>query len=72
LRNKDLFVKSLFFFHLGTFCRWFGGLLLSPGVEPPFRPKQKVKLDKTEAAVPHPSAFCTLRWERRVPIDGPD
>jgi hypothetical protein len=46
LRNKDLEVKSLFFFHLGTFRRGFG---LPPGVGPPFHPDQKVKLDKSEA-----------------------
>src|ERR1700690_1906117 len=49
LRNKDLSVKSLFFFHLGTFRCWFAGTFLSPGVEPPFRPDQKVKLDKAQA-----------------------
>ena len=53
LRNKDLEVTSLFFFHLGTFCRrfglWDGRFLLSPDVGPPFRPDQKVKLDKSEA-----------------------
>jgi hypothetical protein len=53
LRNKDLEVKSLFFFYLGTFRRAVRvpgrALLLPPGVGPPFRPDQKVKLDKTEA-----------------------
>jgi hypothetical protein len=50
LRNKDLSVKSLFFFHLGTFPGLGReGHLLPSGVEPPFRPKQKVKLDTTEA-----------------------
>ena len=46
MRNKDLEVKSLFFFHLGTFRRRFG---VPPGFGPPFRPDQKVKLDKSEA-----------------------
>ena len=55
LGNKDLDVKSLFFFHLAAFCctirapGW--ALLLSLGGGPPFRPDQKVKLDKTEAGL---------------------
>jgi hypothetical protein len=53
LRNKDLLVKSLFFFHLGTFpppvlaLGWWA--FASSRLGPPFRPDQKVKLDKTEA-----------------------
>jgi hypothetical protein len=39
-------VKSLFFFLLGTFHH---RLELPPDVGPPFRPDQKVKLDKSEA-----------------------
>jgi hypothetical protein len=42
-------VKSLFFFHLGTLSPPVRALGCSPGVGPPFRPDQKVKLDKTEA-----------------------
>jgi hypothetical protein len=49
LRNKDLLLKSLFFFHLGTFPPPVRALGCSPGVGAPFRPDQKVKLDKTEA-----------------------
>jgi hypothetical protein len=50
LRNNDLEVKSLFFFHLGTFCGQFwprdGNFWLPPDAGPLFRPDQKVKLDK--------------------------
>jgi hypothetical protein len=46
LRNNDLEVKSLFFFHLGTVRH---RLELPPDVGPTFRPDQKVKLDKSEA-----------------------
>jgi hypothetical protein len=53
LGNKDLEVTSLFLKDLASFCCQLGppgwALLLSPGVGPPFRPEQKVKLDKGEA-----------------------
>ena len=53
LRNNGLEVRSLFSFNLGPFPlpvgapRWY--FLLRPGIGPPFRPDQKVKLDKSEA-----------------------
>ena|SRR5208283_2600847 len=53
LRNKGLSIKSLFSFGLeplplsGGAAGW--PLLLLPGVGHPFRPDQKVKLDKGEA-----------------------
>jgi len=55
LGNKDLEVKSLFFFHLGTFRRRLGlrdgPFAFSRRWTPisSFRPDQKVKLDKTDA-----------------------
>jgi hypothetical protein len=48
LRDKGLEVKSLFLFHLGMLrC----GLGLPFDIGPPFRPDQKVKLDKGEARI---------------------
>jgi hypothetical protein len=53
LRNKGLEVKSLLFFDLEPLPLPVGApgwaLLLRPGVGPPFRPDQKVKLDKRDA-----------------------
>ena len=53
LGNKDLEVKSLFLKDLASFSLRISALgplpLLPPGVGPPFRPDQKVKLDKSEA-----------------------
>src|SRR5208283_5315177 len=74
LGNKDLEVKSLFFFHLRDVpsrVRALGwALLLAPGVGPRFRPDQKVKLDKSEArrGAAHPPAVMkepALRSRRR-------
>jgi hypothetical protein len=70
LRNNDLEVKSLFVFHLAPFCCRFGllglVLLLRPGVGPPFRPDQKVKLDKGEATRGGPLLGCSPRGMTRV------
>jgi hypothetical protein len=53
LRNKGLELRSLFSFDLEPLPLPSGAqgwpLLLPPGVGPPFRPDQKVKLDKSEA-----------------------
>ena len=53
LRNQGLGIKSLFSFDLEPLPLPVGApgwpLLLPPGVGPPFRPDQKVKLDKSEA-----------------------
>jgi hypothetical protein len=53
LRNKGLEIKSLFSFDLEPLPLPVGApgwpLLLCPGIGPPFRPDQKVKLDKSEA-----------------------
>jgi hypothetical protein len=53
LRNKGLEIKSLFFFDLEPLARPIAApgwpLLLPTDVGPPFRPDQKVKLDKSEA-----------------------
>src|ERR1019366_606448 len=64
LRNKDLEVKSLFFFQLGTFRRRFGlragHLCLLPALDPHFIPIKKSSLTKVG---PREGAFsCVMAF----------